>query len=122
MNDYPDFQETDDYENGFESVDSDNVYDGEGYLLDDSDEFDDWGDYSDEEFDEPDTPFGYGYDDDEDDYHMALDEIVEIIDIDIIVTNEGFLLKKEIHILADGSEVENEYIMEIGCFDGQIPF
>jgi hypothetical protein len=89
--------------------------------------FDDWG--FDEELAWQDEYFrGLEHEDywdedfDEGEYAMPLDEIVEILDIDVIVTNEGFLLKKEIHILANGQEVPHEYYLEIGCDENYIPF
>jgi hypothetical protein len=104
--------------------------DSEEFLAHEAmEEFDDWGEWAEDYRNEPDIPFGYGgddyddyWDDDEDEYSMPYDEIVEILDIDIIVTNEGCLLKKEIHILANGEEVPHEYYLDIGCDDGQIPF
>jgi len=85
-------------------------YDHEEYLAHESMEaFDDWGDeepdyedYWDEEFGDP-EPFD------------PATEVVEIIDIDTVITLDGRVLKIEIRIFADEHQEDVEYFLEDTC-------
>lgn len=63
-----------------------------------------------EEYEEPDCPFD------------PAAEVFEVHDLGIEITNEGFLLQRELCIYAGGHEDTREWYLEYTCWDGEVPF
>jgi hypothetical protein len=91
------------------------------YSGDDLHGYNDWGINQQWDF-YADEDMYWDYDsDDHEDYDPA-DDIIGARDLTIEVTEEGFLLERETLIYADGHEELSERILEIGCWDGELPF
>jgi hypothetical protein len=71
----------------------------------------------------PDSDYGYELDLPDIDYYIdpAL-EVIDIVDLGIEISTEGFLVQKCLDIYADGHEEASQYYLEYTCWDGRIPF
>lgn len=98
-------------------------YDHEEYLAhEEAEYFDDWGE-------EPDIPFGYGYEDYDYDDPERFDPATHLVDIiyhGIAITNDGRVLSLQTRIYADEHTEDHQIYLEDTCDEppdtSDIPF